>query len=155
MQPLEQAHHQREMPDDVPKLAVHRLPEIVESLESDRIRGPQADLFARLEVNAAGQGELNGGGQIVVPARSPLGGHARNVRFDAAVQGPVTGRPRGYPLAHDHHGAHIVAVDGGKARTGLHALRNLMEKLFRILAAEAHGQRRLRIRTWMVASSII
>ena len=65
MQEFQQVLHTGEGAEQVIELGVHRVAELFKGREGCRIAGFKAELFAALEMDAVGEREFDGGGDVV------------------------------------------------------------------------------------------
>ena len=84
MQPLDEVLGDGKLPDEPIELGIHGGLEHLVGGEGFGIAGFEADPLAALAMNAVCEGELHGGGEIVVSRRTPLGGLAGIEGFHAA-----------------------------------------------------------------------
>ena len=139
LQPLDEVLGDGKLPDEPIELGIHGGLEHLVGGEGFGIAGFEADPLAALAMDAVCEGELHGGGEIVVSRRTPLGGLAGHEGFHAADAAPVPCFFERHAFLHEHLEADFLVVDGGETGTGPHQLGDFKEIVLGVLLAQAHG----------------
>ena len=139
LQPLDEVLGDGKLPDEPIELGIHGGLEHLVGGEGFGIAGFEADPLAALAMDAVCEGELHGGGEIIVSRRTPLGGLAGHEGFHAADAAPVPCFFERHAFLHEHLEADFLVVDGGETGTGPHQLGDFKEIVLGVLLAQAHG----------------